>query len=98
MITLNLFDSNWWYSFREINVFKKCKQTLILSKITKKWANLVSLIYFLFFSRDFKIWENILSQIFLLKFGGLMLFPKNCLFQMQKNSNATFFLSGRKNF
>jgi len=25
MITLNLFDSNWWYSFREINVLKSFK-------------------------------------------------------------------------
>jgi hypothetical protein len=29
MITLNLFDSNWWYSFREIYVLKSVNKLYI---------------------------------------------------------------------
>jgi len=35
MITLNLFELNWWDSFWEINVFKKCKQTFFGQKNKK---------------------------------------------------------------
>ena len=45
MITLNLFDFNWWSSFREINVLKSVNK-LFFQQNTKKWANLV---YFYFF-------------------------------------------------
>ncbi len=75
MITPNLFDSNWWYGFREIKVFK-----VLTNFVFEQNKKEVGKFFFLHFSRDFKIWENILSQIFLLKIGGLMLFPRICLF------------------
>jgi len=38
MITLNLFDSNWWDSFCEINVLKGVNK-LYFGQNIKKWAN-----------------------------------------------------------
>jgi hypothetical protein len=55
MITLNFFDSNGWYSFREINDLKSVNK-LYFVKITKKWANLVFIIFTLF---TFQIRKNI---------------------------------------
>jgi len=71
MITHNLFNSNWLYSFREINVLKSVNK--LCFEHNNKKVGKFSL--FFIFSMDFKIWENILSQIFLLKIGRLMLFP-----------------------
>jgi len=41
MITLNLFESNWWDNPKEINVLISVNKLFFLVKITKKWANLV---------------------------------------------------------
>jgi len=55
-----MLGSNWWYSFKEINILKSVNKHCFDQK-NKKWTNLVYLVYFftfLTFSKDFKIWKN----------------------------------------
>ncbi len=61
MITLKLFELNWWDSFWEINVLKSVNK-LFLVKLTKEWANLVFLLIFLFNFFTFQIWEKIKAK------------------------------------
>ena len=62
-------------------------------KITKKWANLVYLVYFLNFSTDFKIWENVKAN-FPYIIVMIMPFPGFERLSVAKNKNATFFRVG----
>jgi hypothetical protein len=49
MLTLYLFESNWWDMFYEIYVLKIINK-LILIKIAKKWENLLFYLLFIYFS------------------------------------------------
>jgi len=58
MITLNLFDWNWWYSFREIDVLKSVNK-LYFGQNYKKVAKFSLFIFNLF---TFQIWDNIKAK------------------------------------
>jgi len=49
MLTLYLFECNWWDMFYEIYVLKIINK-LILIKIAKKWENLLFYLLFIYFS------------------------------------------------
>jgi len=63
-----------------------------LVKITKKWANLVFSIFFIFHLFTFPIWENII-QISLGKTKKTVPFPRVEVLLMQKKPKCTFFRS-----
>jgi len=87
-----LFASNWWFTFREINVLKSVKN-FVLIKIVKMFANLFNLVYFfLYFLRDFKIWQNFMQS----RFFSITLFcscfsPELTSCQHQKMQMLLFF-------
>jgi hypothetical protein len=58
MITLNLFESNWWDSFLEINVLKSVNK-LYFCQNNKKVGKFSFLIFNLF---TFQIQENIQAK------------------------------------
>jgi len=61
MITLNLFELDWWYSFWEINVLKSVNK-LYFGQNNKKVGKFFFLNFFLFNLFTFQIWENIKAK------------------------------------
>jgi hypothetical protein len=54
MIALNLFDSNWWYSFREIYVLKSINKLYFHQNYKKVGKFSFLNIYFVYFSNPGK--------------------------------------------
>jgi len=69
---------------------------LFLSKITKKWAILVYLVYFFNLFQGTSKSGKISKPIFPYNLVRLMLFPGFDKLSTTKNTNATFFSSRRK--
>ena len=63
MITLNLFESNWWDTFKKINL-KKSVNKLYFVQNYKKVDKFSFFIFNLF---TFQIWENIKAKFLLVK-------------------------------
>ncbi len=92
LITIIFFDSNWWYSFREINVIKNVNN-LCLDQNIEKWAYLV-FTYNLF---TFQILENVKDKFPYAK-GKTMLFPRIQMLMIEKKPLSLSFSCRRKCF
>jgi hypothetical protein len=88
MIILNLFDSNWWYSFREINVLKSVNK-LYFGQNNKKVGKFSLLSLFFYFFKGLQNLGKYFKPNFPIKVWRSNAFSQNFFFGSEEVQNIS---------